>query len=121
MGGHAEALSDGLEVLFLLVNAGALAPPPGLVNERAVRGIHEADDAVVHVAGQVGGEGCAAEAGAEFGQFGRGRLLDLFSAAGSGTHTSGSGFGNVDPGIAVALFAGERGGVDVGGVGGVGG
>ena len=45
----------------LFVDAGGAAPPPGLVHEGAVRGVHEADDAVVDVAGEVGGEVCGAE------------------------------------------------------------
>ena len=51
---HAKAVGDGLEVLLLLVNAVLGAPPPGLVNERAVRGVHEADDAVVDADGHFG-------------------------------------------------------------------
>src|SRR5437016_13358553 len=47
MRGHAETVWNGLEILFLFVNAVLAAPPPRLVNERAVRGIHQADDAVV--------------------------------------------------------------------------
>ena len=45
---HAETVRNGLEVLLLLVNAVLAAPPPRLVNEGAVRGVHEADDAVVN-------------------------------------------------------------------------
>ncbi len=56
VGAHAEAHGNRLEILMLLVDAVAAAPPPRLVNERAVRGIHEADDAVIDAAWQVGGE-----------------------------------------------------------------
>ena len=59
--GHAEAFRDGLEVLVFFVDACAAAPPPGLVDEGAVRGIHEADDAVVDVAGEIGDEVGGAE------------------------------------------------------------
>ena len=44
---HAKAVRDGLEVFLLLVDAVLAAPPPCLVNEGTVRGVHEADDAVV--------------------------------------------------------------------------
>ena len=47
MRAHAKAVGDGLEILLLLVNAVLRAPPPCLMDERAVRGIHEADDAVI--------------------------------------------------------------------------
>ena len=53
---HAESVGNRLEMLLLFVDAFLRSPPPGLMHERPVRGIHEADDAVVHVAGQVGGE-----------------------------------------------------------------
>ena len=48
------------------------APPPGLVDEGAVGGIHEADDAVVDGAGQVGGEVGEFVVLAEFRNLGRG-------------------------------------------------
>lgn len=47
MRAHAEAIGNGLEILLLLVNAVLGAPPPGLMDERTVRGIHKADDAVI--------------------------------------------------------------------------
>ena len=56
MRGHAEAVGDWLEILVLLVNAVLLPPPPRLVHERPVRRVHQADDAVVDVAGEVGDE-----------------------------------------------------------------
>jgi len=37
---HAEAVGNRLEILFLFVNAVLAAPPPGLVDEGAVRGVH---------------------------------------------------------------------------------
>src|SRR5271166_2275290 len=109
MGGHAEAVGDGLEVLFLFVDAGLFAPPPGLVDEGSVGRVHEADDAVVDVAGQVGGEMRTAGTGAELGDFGRRGLL-------AGTGASGAGLGDVDPGVSVTLFAGKSGGIDLRGI-----
>jgi hypothetical protein len=53
---HAEALRDRLKALLFFVNGIAAAPPPGLVDKRTVRRIHEADNAVVDTAGQVGGQ-----------------------------------------------------------------
>ena len=50
MRGHAEAAVDGLELFLLLVDTLLRTPPPGLMNERTMRRIHEPDDAVVHVA-----------------------------------------------------------------------
>jgi hypothetical protein len=67
VGGHAEAFGDGLEALGLFADAGARSPPPGLMDEGSVGWVHEADDAVVDVAGQVGGEVGGAVAGAELG------------------------------------------------------
>ncbi len=56
MRAHAKAVGNGLKIFFLLVDAVAAAPPPGLVDEGPVRGIHEADDAVIDADGHVGGE-----------------------------------------------------------------
>ena len=53
MGAHAKTAGDGLVSFFLDANAALAAPPPGLVNVRAVRGVEQADDAVVYVAGQL--------------------------------------------------------------------
>src|SRR5215472_867051 len=44
---HAESLRDGLEILFLFVDAVSRTPPPGLMDKRSVRRVHEANDAVV--------------------------------------------------------------------------
>ena len=58
MRAHTEAVGYGFEVLLLFVDAVTRAPPPCLVHERAVRRIHEADDAVIdadrHFSLQVG-------------------------------------------------------------------
>src|ERR1700761_4764995 len=98
MRGHAESLRDRLEVLVLLVNAGAGAPPPRLVDEGAMGRIHQTDDAVVHVAGQVGREmgrpGSSSEARQRwwFGQ--------VF-----GAQAATAGIRYVDPCVAVAFDA----------------
>src|SRR5215469_13962265 len=44
---HAESLRDGLEILFLFVDAVSRTPPPSLMDKRSVRRVHEANDAVV--------------------------------------------------------------------------
>src|SRR5208337_4480578 len=44
---HAKSVRDRLEILPLLVNRFLGAPPPRLVDERAVGGIHQSDYAVV--------------------------------------------------------------------------
>lgn len=114
VGGHAKAgiaagvsgILDGFEVLGFFVDAGAAAPPPGAVDEGTVRGVHEADDAVVDVAGEVGGEVRGAEAGAEFGELGDGGELGGVGDA------AGAGGWDVDPGVAVALGDGEGVGED---------
>ena len=77
---HAEPFGDGLEALGLFANAGAGTPPPGLVDKRPMRRVHQADDAVVDVAGQVGGEVRGAVARAEFGQFRTARLAARFNS-----------------------------------------
>ena len=51
---HAKAVGDGFEVFLLFVNAVLGAPPPRLMNEGSVRGIHQADDAVVDADGHFG-------------------------------------------------------------------
>src|SRR5580698_3247292 len=56
MRAHAETPGDRLKVLLLLVDAVAAPPPPRLVDKWPVRGIHEADDAVIHTTGQFGGQ-----------------------------------------------------------------
>jgi hypothetical protein len=53
---HAESVGESARSFSASRGSVLRAPPPGLMNERAVRGIHEADDAVVDAAGQVGGE-----------------------------------------------------------------
>jgi len=85
------------------------APPPGLVNEGAVRGVHQADDAVVDADGHFGL------------QVGRsvfiGDLFDLrrfvWGLGGLRESCAGRGWiGNEDPDETVLLFAGIAAGVD---------
>ena len=56
MGAHAEAVGDRFEFFLFLMNAIATPPPPCLMDKGAVSWIHQADDAVVHAARQVGGK-----------------------------------------------------------------
>src|ERR1017187_9235173 len=53
MRGHAEAAVDGLELLLLLVDTLLRTPPPSLMNEWTMGGIHEPDDAVAYVTRQI--------------------------------------------------------------------
>src|ERR1700681_4260015 len=85
------------------------APPPRLMDEGAVRWIHQADDAVIDGAGKVGGEVGEFVVCAEFRNLRRG------SRSGRGLRKSGagrSGIGNEHPDEVVALFAGIAAGVD---------
>jgi len=107
VGAHAEAPGDGLKAFGFLADAGTRTPPPGLMDERAVRRVHETDDAVIDVARQVGGEVGCAIAWAEFGKL-RNRSL-----RGSTFPTCASG-GNKDPCMAIALFARISGGENAG-------
>src|ERR1035441_8697826 len=78
------------------------APPPRLVNEGTVRGIHQSDDAVVDRTRQVGGEVGEFVVLAEFRNFGRGHR------SGRGFRESGSGWagvGDEDPDEVVSLLA----------------
>ena len=91
------------------MNAVLTAPPPRLVNEGAMRGVHEADDAVVDADGhfglQVGGPVFIGE------------LFDLRRFVGrlGGRGESGAQrgrIGNEDPDETVLLFAGKTASVD---------
>src|SRR5437660_835258 len=44
MGRHAEAVGNGFEMFLLFVDAMPSPPPPGLMDEGAMRRIHQADD-----------------------------------------------------------------------------
>src|SRR6266849_4539051 len=85
------------------------APPPCLVDERAVRGIHTSDDAMIDGAWQVGGEI------GEFVMLAEFRNLRRGSGRGRGLRESGARWawvGNEDPDEVIALFAGIAAGVD---------
>src|ERR1700730_8883456 len=85
------------------------APPPCLVDERTVCGIHQADDAVVDGAGEIGGEIGEFVMLAEFWNLGG------WSGRGRGLRESGAGWagiGNEDPDEVVAFLAGIATGVD---------
>src|SRR5215467_14003555 len=56
MRAHPKTVRDRFEVLAFFMNAVTSTPPPCLMNKRTVRRIHEADDAVVDVAGEIGGK-----------------------------------------------------------------
>ena len=53
---HAEAVRDGLKLFLLFVDAAAAPPEPGLMNERSVRRIHQADNSVIDVRRQFAGQ-----------------------------------------------------------------
>jgi len=79
------------------------------MDEGAVRGVHQADDAVIYGTRQVGGEIGEIVMLAEFRNLGGG------SRRGRGLRESGAGragIGNEDPEEVVALFAGIAAGVD---------
>ena len=56
VGAHAKTHRNGLKVLLLLMNTVPGAPPPCLMDKGTVGWIHEANDSVIDVAGQVGRE-----------------------------------------------------------------
>src|SRR5215470_13751091 len=56
MRAHAESIGNGLKVFLFFMDAVTGAPPPCLVDKRAVRRIHEPDDAMVHTDGHFGGQ-----------------------------------------------------------------
>src|SRR5208282_1795267 len=91
---HAKSKGNGFKVFLLFVNRLLRAPPPRLVNEGAVRGVHQADDAVVDGAGQIGSEIGEFVVRAEFRNC-RGRNWSGRRLRGSGA--SWAGIGNEDP------------------------
>ena len=109
MRAHAKTIGDRLEIFFLLVNAVPAAPPPCLVNERAVSGIHEADDAVIDADRHFG---------VQVGEFVfRAEFLDLRSGLGSFCSRGESrarrrGVGNENPNKTVLFFAFIAAGID---------
>src|SRR5271154_4483141 len=109
MRAHAETVGDGLEVFFLLVDAVAAAPPPGLVDEWSVSGIHKADNAVIDADGHVGGEVGEFVFFAEFFNQ-RGILRSFFSRVEARARRAW--IGNVDPDKTILLFTGIAASVD---------
>ncbi len=85
------------------------APPPGLMNERSVRGIHQPDDSVIHGARQIGGQVGELVLLAEGGNArrGHGRIRGL-GESGAGRRR----FGNENPDEVVVLLAGIAAGVN---------
>src|SRR5581483_3482316 len=53
---HTEAVGNGLELFRFLVDTSSTAPPPRLVHEGSMRRIHQPDNPVIHIAGQVGAD-----------------------------------------------------------------
>lgn len=104
MRAHAEAIGNRLELLGFFADAVASAPPPSLMDERAVRGVHQADDGLVHAARQIGEKVRDFETLAEFGKLGRGGRRGLRRAALRIRH--------VHPEVTVALFTGKCAGVN---------
>ena len=109
MRAHAEAVRDRFEVLLLLVNTVAAAPPPCLVYEGAVSRVHQANDAVVDADRHFG---------LQVGEFVfPGELLDLRRTfgrfdRGSETRAGRAGIRYEDPDEAVLLLAGIAVGID---------
>ena len=109
MRAHAKTVGDGFEVFSLLVNAVATAPPPGLVDEGSVGGIHQADDSVVYAYGHFSSEIGELIFVAELFDLGRG--LGSFGWFG-GSRALRARVGDVGPDEFVLLFAGIAAGVD---------
>src|SRR5689334_1588852 len=109
MGAHAEAVGNRLELLLLFVNAVAGSPPPGLVHKRTVRGVHQADNAVINTARKVGGQisSFVLVRKCRNGGYFRRRLF-----AARETGSCRTWVGNKNPNEAVALFARKIAGVN---------
>src|SRR5271169_6837577 len=97
MRANAEAVGDGLKNFFFFLNTVATPPPPRLVNERAVRRVHQANDAVIDVTGQLGFKVSDAVARAKGRQAGRGRRR-IFTSL---------GVRDVNPEVTVLFVAGK--------------
>src|SRR6266566_3943277 len=109
MRAHAEAVGDWLKLFLFLMNAMARAPPPRLMDEWPVRGIHKADDSVVHIARQTGAQVGSLVFFAE-GRDLRGGDARLFAAG--KPCTDRPWIGNVNPDETITLFTGIIAGVD---------
>ncbi len=97
---HAEPLRDRLEALLLFVDARLFPPPPRLMHKRPMSRIHQTDDPVIHIAGQIGGEMLAPIALAELRQFRHRRQRRILRL-----HTPAARLRHVDPRVAVTLLA----------------
>ena len=110
---HAEAgvaslvlvVADWLELLLLGMDAAAAAPPPRLMHERPMRRIHQPDDAMIDVAGQVRRDVCRAVA--------RRELRDLRHWRKLSTAAARARLRKINPGVAVALLAWIRRGINL--------
>ena len=111
MGADAKAAGDGFEHLLFLGNALTAPPPPSLVDERPVGRVHEPDNAVVNVARKLGRQMSDAVAWAESGQARteRQRVLPERRAP---PRMAIFRVRDVDPDVAVPLFAREARGED---------
>ena len=110
MRAHAEAVGNGLEILLLLVDAVPAAPPPGLMDERSMRGIHQSDDSVIHAARAFRRSGrrvlyLSLNVGTRGAGIGR-------SAALVNPAPAAAGLGNENPDEAVVFLAGIAAGVN---------
>ncbi len=92
---HPEAVRNRLELFLFFVNAAAAPPKPRLVHERPVRRIHQSDDSVIDVSGQIAGQMRDLVFRAEGCQLRRRRHAFRHARAGRS---------HIDPDVAVALF-----------------
>src|SRR6266700_445714 len=106
---HAKAVGNRLEVLLLFMNAVLRAPPPGLMNERAVRGIHQSDDSVIDIYWHLGLQVSNVEFAAELFNLRSG--IRSFLRFGE-TCASEARVRDIYPYKVVLLFAGIASGVD---------
>src|SRR5271167_716695 len=98
---YAKTVGNGLEDFLLLVNAPAGPPPPGLMDERPVRRVHEADNTVVDARRQIALELDESVLGAEDGQARRRRRLIVVGR-----------IRQVHPEVAVSLLTRKMPGID---------
>ena len=106
---HAKAVGDRLKVFLFFVDRVPAAPPPCLMDKRAVCRIHQSDDSVIDAAWQISSQICDFVMLAEFFDFGSRRWR------GSGLGKAGAGetgIRNEYPNEIVAFFAGITAGID---------
>ena len=80
------------------------------MHEGPVRWIHQTDDAVIDIAGQVGSEMGGAEARAELGE------IRYRTGLRTRRNLPGARTWNEDPRVSIALFAGKSSRIDAGGI-----